>query len=365
MLTSLRSFIDQVKNERDRIQGFDEATTRQHIVQRILHILGWDIFDELIPEYQIENGRVDFAVQVDAISYVFLEVKRVGASLEDAQEQLLRYAFQEGVNIGILTSGVLWWLYLPLASGSWEQRRFFAIDLLEQESQLVAEHFIRFLDKERVISGDAVRTAEEYRKSRQRQSVLEKTIPLAWNKLITEVDDRLIDLLNDTAETLSGYRAEQEMLAKFVSRHRDQFLIPAPESWVGLSGLKRSAARTQSKPPQTASISEWTGTKPTAITLKNTTYPVESWKEVLFKICSILHGQDPAYFEQASLSLRGRKRPYFSKFPDELRGPEEFKNTGIYVETNQSASSIYLRCRSLLALFDYNPDDDFRVAAEQ
>lgn len=76
MLTSLRSFIDQVKNERDRIQGFDEATTRQHIVQRILHILGWDIFDELIPEYQIENGRVDFAVQVDAISYVFLEVKR-------------------------------------------------------------------------------------------------------------------------------------------------------------------------------------------------------------------------------------------------------------------------------------------------
>ncbi|GAB4479121.1 MAG: hypothetical protein Kow00124_24400 [Anaerolineae bacterium] len=352
MHNALVEFIDTVKAERDRIQGFDEATTKQYIIQQVLHILGWDIFRELVPEYPVRDGRVDFALRVDDTSYIFLEAKRVGAELEDVQEQLLRYAFQEGVKLGVLTNGGSWWLYLPLAEGSWSQRRFFAVDLLEQPSTLAAENLIRFLAKSRVMTGEAVHSAEEYRQSRQRQAILESTMPVAWNKIVSTPEELLLDLLIETTESLSGYRADYEMAERFLARYREQFHVPEPRDARRL-GVVQTAQPQQRK--QTAT--EFTGTRPTSFALFGTHHPVSTWKEVLFRICDLLYEQDTQLFLASALSLQGRKRPYFSYNPEELRGPEEFRQTGLYVETHQSASSIVMRCRSLIALFGYDPDD--------
>lgn len=355
MHSELCDFIDSIKAERDRIQGFDEATTKQFIIQRIFHLLGWNIFTDLIPEYQVQDGRVDFAIQRDGASFVFVEAKRVGADLDEAQEQLLRYAFQEGVGLGVLTNGVSWWLYLPLAAGSWAQRRFFAIDLLEQPSTVAADSFMRFLSSARVVNGEAARSAEEYRQSRQRQAILEKTMPIAWNRLMSGPDELLLDLLIETAEAISGYRAEQEMAAKFVAQYSRQFRVPEPQDMMELP-IARSVAP-QAEQAVRVNPADFTGTKPVSFTLADASYSVDSWKALLFQICDLLYQQDPDLFVEASLSLRGRKRPYFSINPDELRSPLEFRNTGVYVETNQSASSIFSRCRSLIALFDHDPDD--------
>ena len=66
---------------------------------------------------------------------MFIEVKRARVNLEDHQQQLLEYCFQEGVRLAVLTNGRTWWLYLPLQAGSWEQRRFLTIDLESQTSR--------------------------------------------------------------------------------------------------------------------------------------------------------------------------------------------------------------------------------------
>ena len=81
-------------------------------------------------------------------------------SLEPHQEQLLNYSFTEGVKLAALTNGTKWWLYLPLSEGSWEQRRFYSLDLLAQEPADVAGRFIEFLARERVVSGEAREAAE-------------------------------------------------------------------------------------------------------------------------------------------------------------------------------------------------------------
>ena len=47
-------------------------------------------------------------------------MKRTGTALTEHQEQLLGYAFREGVPLAALTDGLIWWLYLPTAAGSWE-----------------------------------------------------------------------------------------------------------------------------------------------------------------------------------------------------------------------------------------------------
>lgn len=356
MHTTLVDFIDAVKANRDRIQTFDEAKTVQYIVLRILSMLGWDIFEEVIPEWTVLGGKVDLAVQRSGANRIFIEAKRVGADLETHQDQLLRYAFSEGVKLGVMTSGVSWWLYLPLAEGSWEQRRFFAIDLLEQDSGFAADNFIRFLESERVIGGEAVQSAEEYRQSRQRKYILQKTLPLAWNKLVTQPDELLLDMLIETTETLSGYRAEQEMVARFLVQHRRRLLVPEP---IDVSDIGTASPPVPEKPDgfQPVRADELTGTKPVAFAIGGRTHEIGHWIEMLAGVCDVLYEQDSRRFEEAALSLKGRKRPYFTRNPDELRSPWEFRDTGIYMEANQSSSSIYMRCRNLLALFDYSPDE--------
>jgi hypothetical protein len=53
------------------------------------------------------------------------------------------------------------------------------------------------------------------------------------------------------------------------------------------------------------------------------------------------------------LSLKGRKRPYFTKSSDELRNPEKIKGTDIFVETNLSSNAIVNLCEEVSSLFGY------------
>lgn len=57
------------------------------------------------------------------------------------------------------------------------------------------------------------------------------------------------------------------------------------------------------------------------------------------------------------LSLKGRKRPYFSKMPSELREPEKIKDTDIYVETNLNANSIVSLSKKVIKLFGYDENE--------
>jgi negative regulator of replication initiation len=53
------------------------------------------------------------------------------------------------------------------------------------------------------------------------------------------------------------------------------------------------------------------------------------------------------------LSLKGRKRPYFSRNQNDLRAPERVQGTDISVETNLNANSIVSLCQDVLSMFGY------------
>ena len=59
------------------------------------------------------------------------------------------------------------------------------------------------------------------------------------------------------------------------------------------------------------------------------------------------------YFKNV-LTLTGRKRPYFSIDPNQLRNPERIRGTNIYVETNLSANSVVKLTTKILELFGYD-----------
>ena len=102
-------------------QGAEQAT-REMAVNPVIDALGWDTFnpEEVDREYSVVGGRVDYCLRRPDRPLVLIEVKRAGTDLDDHEEQLLRYAFAEGVPLAALSNGLVWWLYLPRAEGNLE-----------------------------------------------------------------------------------------------------------------------------------------------------------------------------------------------------------------------------------------------------
>ncbi|GAI49706.1 unnamed protein product, partial [marine sediment metagenome] len=199
------------------LDSFDEAATKQAVILRILSLVGWDAYDidEVKPEYPVGNSKVDYSLRYSNTNKVFIEVKRVGEELEKHQEQLLNYSFKEGVQLPILTNGVAWWFYLPLHEGSWEQRKFYTIEIYDQAPEEIVNRLVDYLSKENVVTGVAVQTAESIYRSRQKDNLIVDTIPKAWNRIISEPDELLIELIAEHTEKLCGYKPENSRIENF------------------------------------------------------------------------------------------------------------------------------------------------------
>ena len=332
----------------------DEASIKAAIVLRLLSLLGWNPFDinQVRPEYTVESKRVDFSLRINDMNKAFIEVKRPNESLEPHQEQLLGYSFKEGVKIAILTNGITWWFYLPLNEGSWEQRRFFTADLMEQQPESIAERFIALLSKDNIVTGNAVKNAEDLYQSRQRKTILRDALPKAWHKLISDPDDLLVDLLIETTEKLSGFRPEVEDIEKFL------YGISHP------STPEPRPARPSSPqvfPAQKPSVSAPSGDgyinkQIVAFTLLGKEHRPRNWKELMVTVAEEIYRRHPAEFDRA-LSLRGSKMAYFALSSNDLSQPSRVSDSKYFVETKLNTNSIVRRCRELLSLFGYRDSD--------
>jgi len=69
----------------NQIRSFDEATTKQAIILRLLSSLKWDIFDanEVQPEYSVSGKRVDYSLRLNKreSNWLFLQMVYHGGSI--------------------------------------------------------------------------------------------------------------------------------------------------------------------------------------------------------------------------------------------------------------------------------------------
>lgn len=360
MQEQLKNFINEIKSAKG-LSTYDEATTKQIIIIRILNILGWNIFDvkEIQPEYPVDpqnsNEKVDYALARDTDNMVFVEAKAVNIDLEDWEGKFCNYCFKNNVVLGVLTNGISWWFYLPHARGSWYERKFYSINLIQQDADTIVSKFIDFLSKQNVTIGKAEENAKKTFESKQKNQTIKKSLPQAWNALVSSKEDTaFIDLFNDMLEKISGYRAESQEIADFLANNRVKLILSE-------EGISQPTRRTRTPEITTSTEEEkistyvrtgFTGKGITGFVFNNKKYEATSWKELLLTICEklyILHKKD---FSKI-LTLKGRKRPYFTLNVNELRVPEKIKGTDIFVETNLSANSIVSLCEDALSLFGY------------
>lgn len=217
MMGNLEEILHRLSKDHTLMNSVEEAT-KQGAVLPVLSSLGWDCFniEEVTPEFSVGNGRVDYCLKANNKNMVFIEVKRATEELERHEKQLLEYSFAYGVGITILTNGLIWYFYLPLHEGDWQQRKFISIDIRQQEVATSMNYFNDFLSKESILNGSAVKKAKELKKSKEKNKLIEKTIPVAWRKLIEEPDEMLLELFAEKIESLCGHSPDLEALTEFV-----------------------------------------------------------------------------------------------------------------------------------------------------
>ncbi len=359
MNEELLHFVETLKKRKgsERLDYSDEAATKQGIILKILSLLGWSAFniDEIKPEHTVSEGRVDYSLRINGKDRMFIEVKKAGEELDGHEEKLLAYSFKAGIRIAVLTNGFEWWFYLPLNEGSWEQRKFYTIDISQQESQDVVSKFVDFLSRDNVNGEKGIANAEEVYKSRQKEGILRETFPKAWDRLVSEPDDRLIELMTNKTEEICGYKPDAELVEQFLAKHANQRIGATPQ----LVKFVPTHTQRDISTPTTSFSGGYTNKSISIFVFNGKQYRANSWKELLMTMCDVLRENHGSEFEKI-LSLVGRKRPYFTRNPNELRIPQEIGGTNIFVETNLSANQITKICSNMLSAFGY-PEDALKI----
>ncbi len=383
MKKQIVTFIDELKSNK-KLSAFDEASTKQAVVLRLLSFLNWDIFnvEEVYPDFSTNSSSVSYALRIRNSNKVFIEVKRVHQKLDRYQKDLVNLASRDGVNLAILTNGITWWFYLVSASGNWKQKWFHSIDLLKQKPDVFIPNLIDLLSKDKVSKGQALRAAKNlYQKKRQKLAA--DFLPEAWNQILTQPNKIFVELLSEQTEKLCRYKLDAKTVEKFIEKHRDSWLLknkgsavaapPAaamePEilelhdelpvkSSKSLSSTDTSMSGTDTSLSATDTIKfakSYADKTIRAFSFNGNTYKVETWIEMLTTLCDYFAQTNKKDFEKV-LWISNDQKARFSRYGDQLRIPEKVKRTDIFVETQLSADEVVRTTCNLLAEFGYSKE---------
>jgi hypothetical protein len=367
MKKEIDTFIKDLKSNK-KLKTFDEASTKQAVVLRLLSFLDWDIFnvDEVVPDYAVNSHSVAYSLRINNTNKIFIEVKRINEKLDNHQKPLLGFASREGVNVSVLTNGLIWWFYLTSATGSSQEKWFYSIDLLKQKADDFIPQLIDLLSKNKVARGQALKTAKTLNQNKK-QKMASDIIPEAWNKILSQPNMIFVELLRETTEKICGYKVEAKIIERFLEKNLDKWLISKrpsasaspPPKVIEVSSIEDKPKPRFSMVPSKKSVKKaesYIGKEIKSYSFNGNTNPVRNWEDMLTSLCdyfAMIHSKD---FEKV-LWISGEDPTYFSRYSDQLSIPEKIKGTNIYVETKLGSEEIVKTSRLLLAEFGYHASD--------
>lgn len=197
-----------------------ETGVRQVLILPVLQDLGWrtDKTAEVFPDYPSGRGTVDLALRNEGRAVVFLQVEKAGHDLGFMEDSFRQSAVQEGVSLVVLTDGFRWSFYLPMEEAKWATRPVCEVDFGGDEEGRSAELLMRLLERETVRSGMALSFAKERLDEEKRSAAIRRALATAWEELVAEGDEILLELLAQKVKDLSGAEPRPEEVRQFL-RH--------------------------------------------------------------------------------------------------------------------------------------------------
>ena len=349
---ALREKLEQI---RSNPRPTNEEAAKFQILAPILAELGWDPFGlEILWEHSVGatkgGGRVDIALKAEGSIRALIEAKAPGAQLSQHVDQVLMYAYREGVDICVLTDGLQWWLYLPREKGEPEKRRFAVLNVDRDPVEQLCDDLNNFLGRESLHSGHAERRAEQVLKALREAQKLEEKMPAIWRQMLDEPDHELIELIGQRVyDRLNLRPGRDQIIAAMSSRpippkRGGTPEPPVPEPPPGSTSGKPSGRRRTRRP--------------SAIRLWDERHPVRTHADILMTVVEQLHRRHPHEFDRAVEPLRRGENQYVSRDPGRVRGTR-LKQTpsGQYVDINLSAEDIKKRVVQLLAALGHRDSD--------
>lgn len=343
----------------ERIRSLDEPpneeATKFQIVLPILRELGWDAFDatRVAPEYTVGSGkgsgRVDLALLAPRRGpLALIEVKTAGTKLDDHVEQVLRYAFNEGVDICVLTTGLKWWLYLPREKGLPPERRFADLDIEADGLEQLVDDFDTYLGYEALTSRRAERHARQVLAAHLDSERLSSELPRIWAAMLNEPPQRLLDLIEQRVFNSIRLRPSHEQMTAFLQSRAATIgqasgvtLTPPTEP----PALPVSPRKAKAKP-----------NRPIAFTLWGTRREVRRWNQIWLGVVELVYERHYRDFGRA-LGKPGGRRSYIDLDPSTHLNGQRLTNSPYYIDLHGSGVELERRSRRLLELFGHSPDD--------
>ena len=370
MQKQIQSFIKDLKSNK-KLSSFDEASTKQAVVLRMLSFFGWDIFnvDEVCPDYAANSSHVSYALRLGDKNKIFVEVKKISEKLDDHQKKFVEIASGEDADIAVLTNGVTWWFYLTSSNGSWQQKWFYSADFFKQEPDTFVPQLVDLLTMNRVAKGQALKTAKDLFHDKK-QKMAADFLPKAWNQIISQSNKIFIELLSLQTEKLCGYKVDIKSIETFLGKHVDEWLISdIPSTVTAPPSTSLESEIVDSKDKSASATPEDIGNNEKETTLESYaeksiksfsfighSHIVRAWEEVLPILCEYLASTHEKDFEKV-LWISDNQKPYFSRYSDQLRIPEKIKETDIFVETRIKPDEVAKTANKLIEAFGYSQDD--------
>jgi hypothetical protein len=319
-----------------------EADVREAVVLPVLRSLGWDDLDpdRVMRDYALGARRVDYALSAFGRQpALFIEVKGPGPLL-GVERQLFEYAFHAGTQFAVLTNGQEWSFFLPAAPGSYEERLLYKLDLIEREVDEVVERLVRYLGFERVRSGDAPKDANRDYDDLHKERVVRHALPRAWEQILAEPDELLVELIVERTTSLAGYPASRELVAEFlakitgaplrkaISRPETSKLRLAAEATGRLTLARAKAIQLPEAEPRSSPASHSQAPSPTPtgsvdrpassegpfhFTFEGRELEARSATELLLRVVRTLADRQPSFLEQFAERARGRSRNHVAR----------------------------------------------------
>lgn len=348
----------------ERVRGLapppNEEATKLWMILPILRELGWDDADpsRITPEYTVNRrgDAVDFALHAPQRVAAFIEAKSVGVRLDapasgrhDTPEiQVLNYAFNAGVDICVLTSGLLWWLYLPREKGEPAERRFAELDIREDSVDQLCADFEAYLGYEEIVEHRAEAHARRVLEAKLNSERLNSEIPRIWDSMLADPPQALLELVEERVFSEVRLRPSADQV-------RD-FLRGRP---TGRSDLSPRAAPLEQLPRVgTVSLRPSSRRRPktpvTGFRLWGTIYSASGWRDVWHGVAQAVHERHPDRFAGLVGSPRG-KRSYVEVDRNAVRSPRQVGR--YWIDSHGSSQALQGRCEYLLELCGYSGAD--------
>lgn len=375
-MQKFEELIQRLADDRN-LAGSSEQATREVAVLPVLECLGWEIWDvsEVVREFSAGDGKVDYCLKTGQKNHILIEVKRAGASLDQHQEQLLNYSFAEGAPLAVLTDGLVWWLYISKGETNWKDRRFLIVNFSRQTKGEACRELMRFMNKEEVKNGNAVKEAQkEFDKLQQEKHAIGE-IPKAWERLVSEPEELLVDLLREKVTELSGFEPNNEQVIDFLKGLVSQQDADSQNLFLksNKSQVPRSIKIAQSRSQWNASAErvkansdyiDVTGRKPEAFWLNGVRYEVRHWNNIVIMICGQKAEEVGDNFGEYVINIKGKNRLYFSEKRDQVTEPGRIPNSNFFVSKCFSAKGCLDLAIKVVEAFD-GSSDSFYIEFEE